>query len=562
LNESSPGRIFISYRRQETAWPAGRLYDVLVEHFRAEQVFKDVDNIEPGEDFVERIAAAVGSCDVLLVLIGPHWLTITDEKGRPRLDDPQDFVRLEIETALTRKIRVIPILVDGAQMPRVDELPSALASLIRRNAVEINPLTFDTKRLIATVRKVLADLKVSDTAIGSASATSRARADRPSQQVAGPDVEQLYDQALGAFWSEQWDKAVDLLSQVLSRQPDYADAVRKLDLARAELAAEQQPAKLAADYHTALRLFDRGRWKEAVEALERVTRFDPTYQDAPALLDRARRELAQAAELAKQQARRQADEQARVLEEVQASQLAEVQAWRQAEKKRKSHRVLKSVLIGTAIAIFILIAIAVVKNIESNTPPSGALVFSDDFSSVASGWPNTKSDGAYYLNGGYRIRAKAKYSRWQGPEDLRVYPKADLNLRVDVETQTVEGADQGGYGVGCRANSNRFYAFEITESGSVKIEKVSEAGWSVLASSSFASNSGSPNKLQVTCSSSDGEEEKEVDLAVWVDGKRMLDAKDTGNPFTDGGVIIFADSYTASNGAIEAQFDNFSVFKI
>ena len=91
---------------------------MLVEHFRAEDVFKDVDNIEPGEDFIERITAAVGSCDVLLALIGPQWLTITDENGQRRLDNPEDFVRLEIETALTRKIRVIPILADEARIPR------------------------------------------------------------------------------------------------------------------------------------------------------------------------------------------------------------------------------------------------------------------------------------------------------------------------------------------------------------------------------------------------------------------------------------------------------------
>jgi hypothetical protein len=134
LNESLPGRIFISYRRQETAWPARRLYDVLVEHFRAEDVFKDVDNIEPGEDFIERITAAVGSCNVPLALIGPQWLTITDENGQRRLDNPADFVRLEIETALTRKIRVIPILVDEARIPRANELPPTLAPLVRRNA--------------------------------------------------------------------------------------------------------------------------------------------------------------------------------------------------------------------------------------------------------------------------------------------------------------------------------------------------------------------------------------------------------------------------------------------
>jgi hypothetical protein len=155
LNESLPGRIFISYRRQKTAWPAQLLYDLLVEHFPAEQVFKDVDHIDSGEDFPQRVTAAVASSDVLLAIIGPEWLTITDKNGQRRLDNPEDYIRLEIEAALTRKIRVIPILVDDAQMPRANQLPPTLAPLVRRNAVEINPQTFDTKRLIATVRKTL-----------------------------------------------------------------------------------------------------------------------------------------------------------------------------------------------------------------------------------------------------------------------------------------------------------------------------------------------------------------------------------------------------------------------
>ena len=186
LSESLPGRIFISYRRQETAWPARQLYDVLVEHFPAEQVFKDVDNIDPGDEFVERITSAVESCDVLLALIGPNWLTITNKKGQRRLDDPGDYVQVEIETAPLRKIRVIPILVDEARMPGADELPPTLAPLVRRNAVEISPLTFDTKRLISAVQKTLEALKVSDTATGSAAPTSIARPDRSNQQVAGP----------------------------------------------------------------------------------------------------------------------------------------------------------------------------------------------------------------------------------------------------------------------------------------------------------------------------------------------------------------------------------------
>jgi hypothetical protein len=157
LNESLPGRIFISYRRQDTEWPADRVDALMVENFDRERVFKDVDSIEPGEDFVERITAAVASCDVLLALIGPQWLTITDENGQRRLDNPGDYVRLEIETALTRKIRVIPILVSPAKMPREDQLPGTLASLARRNAVEISPAVFDTKRLITAVQKTLAE---------------------------------------------------------------------------------------------------------------------------------------------------------------------------------------------------------------------------------------------------------------------------------------------------------------------------------------------------------------------------------------------------------------------
>lgn len=91
-SEQAPGRIFISYRREEAAYPAGWLYDRLADRFGPGQVFKDVDSIQLGDDFVEVITRAVGSCDVLLALIGHHWLTVTDEHGRRRLDNPGDFV--------------------------------------------------------------------------------------------------------------------------------------------------------------------------------------------------------------------------------------------------------------------------------------------------------------------------------------------------------------------------------------------------------------------------------------------------------------------------------------
>jgi TIR domain len=158
---TAPGRIFISYRREETAYPAGWLYDRLADRFGAGQVFKDVDSIQLGDDFVEVITEAVGSCDVLLALIGDEWLRITDEHGRRRLDDPDDFVRLEIEAALTRKVRVIPILVDGARMPRAEELPDSLARLVRRQSLELSPsrFEFDTSRLLKVLGWTLAEAR-------------------------------------------------------------------------------------------------------------------------------------------------------------------------------------------------------------------------------------------------------------------------------------------------------------------------------------------------------------------------------------------------------------------
>jgi hypothetical protein len=154
-----PGRIFISYRREETAYPAGWLYDRLADRFGSDQVFKDVDSIQLGDDFIEVITSAVGSCDVLLALIGDEWLTITDEHGGRRLDDPNDFVRLEIEAALTRNVRVIPILLNGATMPHANQLPSSLARLVRRQALELSParFDFDTSRLLKVLDWTLAE---------------------------------------------------------------------------------------------------------------------------------------------------------------------------------------------------------------------------------------------------------------------------------------------------------------------------------------------------------------------------------------------------------------------
>ena len=158
------GRIFISYRRDDSAYPAGWLYDRLAERFGTEQIFKDVDSIELGEDFVQEIGEAVGQADVLLALIGERWLNAADEHGGRRLDDPDDFVRIEIEAALERKVRVIPILVEGAGMPREEQLPESMRPLARRQALELSPARFrsDTGKLLAVLERALAEARAAE----------------------------------------------------------------------------------------------------------------------------------------------------------------------------------------------------------------------------------------------------------------------------------------------------------------------------------------------------------------------------------------------------------------
>lgn len=150
-------RVFISYRRVDSKWAVGRLYDRLAEVLDRKNLFLDVSDIEPGEDYVEKIQAIVRSCDVLLAVIGKDWLTAKDSVGRRRLDDPRDWVRVEISTALSRGIRVIPILIDEAAMPDHVALPEDLAELSRRNAKLISFSHFhsDLDSLLRVLDKLL-----------------------------------------------------------------------------------------------------------------------------------------------------------------------------------------------------------------------------------------------------------------------------------------------------------------------------------------------------------------------------------------------------------------------
>lgn len=154
-------RIFISYRREDSRGSAGRLYDQLAAYFGRDRIFMDVDTIQPGLDFVDAIEVAVRETDVLIVVIGSAWLNALDASGNRRLDNPEDFVRLEIATALNQNIRVIPVLVEGAMMPRSTDLPDDLKPLARRNAIEISHTRFhsDTQRLIQALELTLEQIE-------------------------------------------------------------------------------------------------------------------------------------------------------------------------------------------------------------------------------------------------------------------------------------------------------------------------------------------------------------------------------------------------------------------
>lgn len=158
--------IFISYRREDSIGYAGRIYDRLSKHFGKDCVFMDIDTIAPGDDFVEAINRTCASCGVLLALIGKSWATVTDRNGRRRLDNPNDFVRMETAKALASGIRVIPVLLDEAEMPDPQALPEDLQKLAHRHAFHISSLRFhpDVDRLIDAIERSLAASQASASA--------------------------------------------------------------------------------------------------------------------------------------------------------------------------------------------------------------------------------------------------------------------------------------------------------------------------------------------------------------------------------------------------------------
>ena len=198
--------IFISYRREDAADVTGRIHDRLRQHFGEDAIFTDVDKIPLGEDFRQHLDQKMSQCKVLLPVIGRNWIKAKDHRGRLRLEDPGDFVRLEIESALKRNIPVIPLLVHGIEMPSVEDLPESLRPLAFRNGTPIRrdpDFHKDMDRLINGLKERL-DI----------AATAQVQESQPSDSgsAAGSEEEDqelsnLYTEGLSAFYTESWDRA-------------------------------------------------------------------------------------------------------------------------------------------------------------------------------------------------------------------------------------------------------------------------------------------------------------------------------------------------------------------
>jgi hypothetical protein len=152
-------KVFISYRREDSAGYAGRILDRLERELERAHLFIDVDGIPLGRNFVKLLGEEVAKCDVLLAVIGHDWLDARDENGTRRLNNPNDFVRIEVATALQRDIPVIPILLDGTRVPKADELPKDLKELPLRNGLGVHHASFH-----ADMTKLIRELKGVDAA--------------------------------------------------------------------------------------------------------------------------------------------------------------------------------------------------------------------------------------------------------------------------------------------------------------------------------------------------------------------------------------------------------------
>jgi tetratricopeptide (TPR) repeat protein len=260
-------RIFISYRRADSAPQSGRLRDALEGQFGSGSVFFDVNSIEVGETFTPAIDNALALSDVVLVMIGPTWATVGQPAGAPgtgrRLDDPRDLVRAEIRTAVDRGLDIIPVLVGGAAMPRADQLPDELKALAARNACELSDTRWQEglEHLAATIarraagRTWPANPRVAEALDALKRQHYAAAADLFTSALSEDQTaETYYHRGLAYFFQHKLDAAVSDWNKALSLAPDWAMAYRQRANAFAELGRGD---RARADYDRAIQLDPR-----------------------------------------------------------------------------------------------------------------------------------------------------------------------------------------------------------------------------------------------------------------------------------------------------------------
>jgi|GEM_PF-421083 len=298
-------RIFISYRRADSISESGRIHDHLERAYGGRNVFKDVDDIPPGLDFRKVLDDEVAQCDVLLTIIGNKWASVADNDGNPRLQNPDDFVRIEVESGLKRgdEVLVIPVLVNNATMPPASQLPDSLQDLTYRNAVIVrNDPDFnrDMQRLIDYINRyrkqnrpnrlpfligggvvalvimvaiLLLTQPPSDpepvieaTQAVVVESVDTATPDEPAPTLASGDADgakSLVDEADDLAGNANYDEAIDLYTQAIEADPTYANAYVGRALANSS---------------------GYGDYATAITDLEQAVELDPTYAEAYSVL--------------------------------------------------------------------------------------------------------------------------------------------------------------------------------------------------------------------------------------------------------------------------------------
>ncbi len=269
------GRIFLSYRRDDSRYATRGIYDRLATHFGEDAVFMDVDTIPAGLDFVKVLQREVQRCDILVAVVGKSWLNIKDEAGNRRLDNPEDFVRIEVATALERDIRVIPVLLDGVFMPRSTELPDNLKTFARRNAIQVKHDSFgsDVYRLIKQLEKAFEEIERDKADQARLAAAETARLAQKAK------IEKLHTQADTAVSLQDWALAQRKLKNILALDADDLQAQAKLELVDEKLTAlaeEEQAQRIAQEEA----LKEKAARAQAQVAQERADRLARQKRDA------------------------------------------------------------------------------------------------------------------------------------------------------------------------------------------------------------------------------------------------------------------------------------------